>query len=65
MVPSSHEYHTPALLETGMATDPATGKQVVLKVSETYELKGGKIARVWGFFDPVSLLGQLGVLPPM
>jgi steroid delta-isomerase-like uncharacterized protein len=44
---------------------PATGKQVVLKVSETYELKGGKITHLWGFFDRVSLLGQLGVMPPM
>ncbi len=44
---------------------PATGKQVVLKASETYQLKGGKISHLWGFFDRVSLLGQLGVMPPM
>jgi steroid delta-isomerase-like uncharacterized protein len=52
--------HTP----TGSAI-PATGKPVVLKASETYELKGGKLAHLWGFFDRVSLLGQLGVMPPM
>jgi steroid delta-isomerase-like uncharacterized protein len=52
--------HTP----TGSSI-PATGKKVVLKASETYELKGGKIAHLWGFFDRVSLLGQLGLLPPM
>jgi steroid delta-isomerase-like uncharacterized protein len=52
--------HTP----TGRSI-PATGKQVVLKVSETYELKGGKITHLWGFFDRVSLLSQLGVMPPM
>ncbi len=52
--------HTP----TGSSI-PATGKKVVLKVSETCELKGGKISRLWGFFDRVSLLSQLGLMPPM
>ena len=52
--------HTP----TGNSI-PATGKQVLLKASETYQLKGGKISRLWGFFDRVSLLGQLGLMPPM
>jgi predicted ester cyclase len=52
--------HTP----TGGAI-PATGKPVVLKVSETYELQGGKITHLWGFFDRVSLLSQLGVMPRM
>ena len=52
--------HTP----TGSSI-PATGKQVVLKASETYQLKGGKISRVWEFFDRVSLLSQLGLTPPM
>ncbi len=52
--------HTP----TGSSI-PATGKQVVLKASETFQLKGGKISRVWEFFDRVSLLSQLGLTPPM
>ena len=52
--------HTP----TGSAI-PATGKQVVFKASETYQLNGGKIAHLWGFFDRVSLLGQLGLMPLM
>jgi predicted ester cyclase len=52
--------HTP----TGSSI-PATSKQVVLKASETYQLKGGKISHLWGFFDRASLLGQLGLMPPM
>jgi predicted ester cyclase len=43
----------------------ATGKKVVLKACDIYELKGGKIVRSWNFFDRASLLDQLGLLPPM
>jgi steroid delta-isomerase-like uncharacterized protein len=57
--------HTgPLHMPTGSSI-PATRKQVVLKASETYQLKGGKISRLWGFFDRVSLLSQLGLTPPM
>ena len=44
---------------------PATGKQFVLKASDTYELQGGKIFRSWTFGDQASLLGQLGLMPPL
>ncbi len=44
---------------------PATGKKVVVKASDTYELKDGKIFRSWSFADMASFLGQLGLLPPM
>ncbi len=57
--------HTGSLHTPTGSSIPATGKQVVLKASETYELKGGKISRLWGFFDRASLLGQLGLMPPM
>jgi steroid delta-isomerase-like uncharacterized protein len=57
--------HTGPLRTPTGSSLPATGKKVVLKASETYELQGGKIARLWGFFDRASLLGQLGLLPPM
>jgi predicted ester cyclase len=50
---------------TGPLSTPATGKQVVLKASETHELQGGKIFRSGSFADLASLLGQLGLLPPM
>jgi len=52
--------HTP----TGSSIPP-TGKKVVLKACDIYELKDGKIFRSWNFFDRASLLGQLGLLPPM
>jgi predicted ester cyclase len=57
--------HTGPLHTSPGSAIPATGKPVVLKVRETYELKGGKITHLWGFFDRVSLLGQLGVMPLM
>ena len=44
---------------------PATGKKVVVKASDTYELKDGKIFRSWSFADMASFLGQLGLMPPM
>jgi steroid delta-isomerase-like uncharacterized protein len=43
----------------------ATGKPVVMKASETHELQGDKIVRSWSFADLATLLGQLGVLPPV
>ena len=44
---------------------PATGKKFVVKFSDTYALKGGKILQSWSFADMASLLGQLGLLPSM
>jgi steroid delta-isomerase-like uncharacterized protein len=57
--------HTGPLHTATGSPIPATGKQVALKASETYQLHGGKISHLWGFFDRVSLLGQLGVMPSM
>ena len=44
---------------------PATAKKAAVAGSSTFELKDGKITRGWIFWDMTSLLGQLGVLPPM
>jgi len=57
--------HTGPLRTPSGGSIPATGKKVVLKACDIYELKGGKIVRSWNFFDRASLLGQLGLLPPM
>ena len=57
--------HTGPLSTPTGRSIPATGKPVVMKASETHELKGGKIVRSWSFADLASLLGQLGVLPPL
>jgi len=57
--------HTGPLRTPDGSAIPATGKQMVMKASETHELQGGKIVRSWSFADLASLLGQLGVMPPM
>ena len=47
------------------AAIPATGKRVVLTGSTTSEVKNGKVVRSWNFWDLSSMLGQMGLLPPM
>jgi predicted ester cyclase len=44
---------------------PPTGKKVSIVGSTTSQLKDGKVIRSWAFWDMTSLLGQLGLLPPM
>ncbi|MDQ3250019.1 MAG: ester cyclase [Chloroflexota bacterium] len=44
---------------------PPTGKTVTVVGSSTAQFKNGKIIRGWTFWDRASLLGQLGLLPPM
>lgn len=44
---------------------PPTGKKAVVPGSSTYEIKNGKITRAWLYWDMVTLLGQLGLMPPM
>jgi steroid delta-isomerase-like uncharacterized protein len=44
---------------------PPTGKSAVLVGSTTSQIRNGKITRSWTFWDMASLLGQLGLLPPM
>lgn len=46
-------------------TIPPTGKSATLVGSTTSQIKNGKITRSWTFWDMASLLGQLGLLPPM
>jgi steroid delta-isomerase-like uncharacterized protein len=47
------------------ASIPATGKTSTLVGSTTAQVKNGKVVYSWGYFDMASLLGQLGLLPPM
>lgn len=49
---------------SGSAIEP-TEKKATVPGSATYEIKNGKITRSMAYFDMASLLGQLGVLPPM
>jgi predicted ester cyclase len=47
------------------AAIPPTGKRVVIVGSTTSEIKNGKVVHTWGFWDLSSMLGQMGLLPPM
>lgn len=42
---------------------PATGKQLVLKAVNVMRLRDGKIAELRIYFDQMSFMGQLGLLP--
>jgi predicted ester cyclase len=44
---------------------PPTGKKVTLVGSTTSQVKDGKVVRSWNFWDMTSLLGQIGLMPPM
>ncbi len=44
---------------------PPTGKMVSIVGSTTVQVTNGKVVRSWNFFDMASMLGQLGLLPPM
>jgi steroid delta-isomerase-like uncharacterized protein len=57
--------HTGPLRTPSGNSVPPTGKKVVVVGSTTFELKAGKIAHDWIFWDMTSLLGQLGLMPPM
>ncbi len=57
--------HTGPMLTPSGQTIPPTGKKGIVPGSDTMEVKGGKVTRVWAFWDRATLLGQLGLLPPM
>ena len=44
---------------------PPTGKKATVPGSSAFEIKNGKITRAWVYWDMVTLLGQLGLMPPM
>jgi steroid delta-isomerase-like uncharacterized protein len=44
---------------------PPTGKVSTTVGSTTAQVKNGKVVHTWGYFDIASILGQLGLLPPM
>jgi steroid delta-isomerase-like uncharacterized protein len=44
---------------------PPTGKTATVVGSTTALVKNGKVTHSWAFWDMTSLLGQLGLLPPM
>ncbi len=44
---------------------PPTGKKSTLVGSTTSLVKNGKVVHTWNYWDMASLLGQLGLIPPM
>jgi hypothetical protein len=42
----------------------ATGRPVELRIGEIYEVRGGKITKVYAYYDSATLMRQLGLLPP-
>jgi predicted ester cyclase len=57
--------HTGPLTTPSGAKVPPTGKKATVPGSTTLEIKGGKATRQWIHWDMASLLGQLGLMPPM
>jgi predicted ester cyclase len=57
--------HSGPLLTPSGNSIPPTGKSAIVMGSTTTQLKNGKIIHSWTFWDMASLLGQLGLLPPM
>jgi steroid delta-isomerase-like uncharacterized protein len=57
--------HTGPLHSPSGTAIPPTGKMVTVNGSTTAQLRNGKIAYAWTFFDMAGLLGQLGLIPPM
>ena len=57
--------HTGPLSTPTGASIPATGKKAVVRGTSTFDLKNDRITRSWTYWDMTSLLGQLGVMPPV
>ena len=57
--------HTGPLLTPTGATIPPTGKKGIVPGSTTYQIKNGKAVAGWTYWDMVTLLAQLGLMPGM
>lgn len=44
---------------------PATGKRFSAEAIDIIRFEGGQMAEHWGQFDAVSMMDQLGLMPPM
>jgi steroid delta-isomerase-like uncharacterized protein len=49
---------------TPAGTIPATGRTVELRIGEFYELREGRIAKLYAYYDSATMMRQLGLLPP-
>ena len=57
--------HTGPLSTPTGDTLPATGKKAIVTGSTTYQIINGKVVKGWTYWDMVSLLSQLGMMPGM
>ena len=57
--------HTGPLPTPTGDTLPATGKKAIVVGSTTYQIQNGKAVKGWTYWDMVSLLSQLGMMPGM
>lgn len=57
--------HTGPLPTPTGDTLPATGKKATVVGSTTYQIQNGKAVKGWTYWDMVSLLSQLGMMPGM
>ena len=57
--------HTGPLSTPTGDTLPATGKKAAIAGSTTYQIQNGKAVKGWTYWDMVSLLSQLGMMPGM
>ncbi len=61
----SHGTHTGPLRTPTGETIPPTGKNGRVPGSTTYQFKDGKAIRGWTYWDMMTLLAQLGLMPGM
>jgi steroid delta-isomerase-like uncharacterized protein len=50
-------------LVTAAGAIPASGRQVELRIGEIYEVRDGKITKLYAYYDSATLMRQLGLLP--
>jgi predicted ester cyclase len=43
---------------------PATGKKVTIEIAEIVKYRGEKITEIWMYYDNLSSMKQMGILPP-
>ncbi len=56
--------HTGTISELGSESVPATGKELVLRISNTLQFENGKVLRSYVYYDRLSLMKQLGLIVP-
>jgi steroid delta-isomerase-like uncharacterized protein len=48
---------------TPAGTIPATGRRIEVRIGEIYEVRGGKLVKLYAYYDSATVMRQLGLLP--